>query len=109
MTIEETIAAAVAAQLKPVLEELRALRAEMKPTTAAQPGDHQLPVDSACGVAEVAAFLGWSESMVRKVEQDGRLPSLPRIGRRLNFDPAVVRSFRAGTLKLAPRLAQKAR
>jgi hypothetical protein len=36
--------------------------------------------------------------MVRKLEREGRLPALPRIGRRLNFDPKIVKAFRDGTL-----------
>jgi hypothetical protein len=49
-------------------------------------------------VRDVAYFLNVSPSLVRKLEVLGRLPALPRIGRRLTFDPKIVRAFRAGTL-----------
>jgi hypothetical protein len=58
--------------------------------------------DRAWGVEDVAYFLNVSESLVRKLEREHKLPALPRIGRRLNFDPRVVKSFRAGTLNADP-------
>lgn len=36
--------------------------------------------------------------MVRKLEREGKLPSLPRYCSRVTFDPKVVRAFRDGTL-----------
>ena len=57
--------------------------------------------DRAWGVDDVAYFLNVSESLVRKLEQLGKLPALPRIGRRLNFDPKTVRAFRDGMLTIA--------
>jgi predicted DNA-binding transcriptional regulator AlpA len=52
--------------------------------------------DRSWSFAEVAYFLNVSESTVRNLERDGTLPALPRIGRRVNFDPKVVRAFRDG-------------
>jgi len=52
--------------------------------------------DRSWSFAEVAYFLNVSESTVRNLERDGALPALPRIGRRVNFDPQVVRAFREG-------------
>ena len=56
--------------------------------------------DRAWGVEDVAYFLNVSDSLVRKLERERKLPALPRIGRRLNFDPQVVKAFRAGTLNV---------
>ena len=39
--------------------------------------------DRSWGVQEVAYFLNVSESTVRKLERDGELPALPRIGTRI--------------------------
>jgi hypothetical protein len=61
------------------------------------------PNDCAWAVEHVALFLGVSESMVRKLERENRLPSLPPIGRRLTFDPLAVRAFRASP-SAAPQL-----
>ncbi len=58
--------------------------------------------EPAWGVPEVARYLNVSRSLVRKLEKGRKLPALPRIGRRLNFDPAVVRQYRAGTLNVVP-------
>jgi hypothetical protein len=52
--------------------------------------------DRSWSFAEVAYFLNVSESTVRNLERIGALPALPRIGRRVNFDPKVVRAFRDG-------------
>jgi hypothetical protein len=54
--------------------------------------------DRAWGVDDVAYFMNISPALVRKLEVLGKLPGLPRIGRRLNFDPKIVRAFRDGTL-----------
>jgi hypothetical protein len=51
--------------------------------------------DRAWSIEDVAYFLGVSESLVRKLERENRLQALPRISRRLTFDPLVVRAFRA--------------
>lgn len=59
----------------------------------------ELPTDRAWDAYEVAYFLGVSVAMVRKLEWAGRLPSFPRIGRRVTFDPKVVQAFREGRLK----------
>lgn len=56
--------------------------------------------DRAWGIEDVAYFLNVSESLVRKLERERKLPALPRIGRRVNFDPQVVKAFRAGTLNV---------
>ncbi len=59
--------------------------------------------DRAWSIEDAAFFLGVSESLVRKLERDGRLPALPRISTRLLFDPMLVRSFRAaGTTMVVP-------
>lgn len=55
-----------------------------------------LTYDRSWSFAEVAYFLNVSESTVRNLERDGALPALPRIGRRVNFNPQVVRAFRDG-------------
>jgi hypothetical protein len=55
--------------------------------------------DRAVGVAEAAAFLGYSKSQVRKLERLGVLPSLPRHCNRVTFDPRVLRAFRDGSLQ----------
>ena len=52
--------------------------------------------DRSWDVQDVAYFLNVSDSMVRNLERDGELPSLPRIGTRITFDPKVVRAFRDG-------------
>ena len=52
--------------------------------------------DRAWSVGDVAYFLGYSESEVRKLERYRRLPSLPRHCNRITFDPRVVRAFRDG-------------
>lgn len=52
--------------------------------------------DRSWNIPEVAYFLAVSESMVRNLESAGQLPALPRIGRRVTFDPQVVRAFRDG-------------
>jgi hypothetical protein len=67
-------------------------------TPAAQRGPSATtlpPDDCAWSLEHVALFLGVSPSMVRKLEREHRLPALPRIGRRVTFDPHVVRAFRA--------------
>jgi Helix-turn-helix domain len=63
-----------------------------------RPHPPQLPLtdDRAWSFAEVAYFLNVSESTVRNLERAGTLPALPRIGRRVIFDPKVVRAFREG-------------
>lgn len=63
----------------------------------------ELRDDRSWGVEDVAYFLCVSETMVRSLERTGKLPAFPRIGRRLTFDPQVVRAFRAGTLKTSRR------
>jgi hypothetical protein len=62
----------------------------------AHPPSSPLADDRSWSFAEVAYFLNVSESTVRNLERDGVLPALPRIGRRVNFDPKVVRAFRHG-------------
>ena len=52
--------------------------------------------DRAWSVGDVAYFLGYSESEVRKLERYRQLPSLPRHCNRITFDPRVVRAFRGG-------------
>ena len=65
--------------------------------------------DRAWGVEDVAYFLNISESLVRKLERERKLPALPRIGRRLNFDPQIVKAFRAGTLNVVSMATHAAR
>lgn len=84
-------------------------RMMIEETVSSPPLQRALTDDRAWGADEVAYFLNVSESLVRKLERDGRLPALPRIGRRLNFDPTVVRCFRDGTLNTSPRLALSSR
>jgi hypothetical protein len=64
--------------------------------TARRPVSRELPENRAWSVEEVAYFLCVSDSLVRKLEQGGRLQALPRISRRLTFDPQQVKAFRAG-------------
>jgi hypothetical protein len=74
-------------------------------SAAAKQSDGRPPLtdDRAWGVEDVAYFLNVSRSMVRKLERERKLPALPRIGRRLNFDPKVVRAFRdSGTANVIP-------
>lgn len=52
--------------------------------------------DRSWSVQDVAYFLNVSESTVRNLERDRKLPALPRIGTRVTFDPKVVRAFRDG-------------
>jgi hypothetical protein len=52
--------------------------------------------DRSWDVQDVAYFLNVSDSMVRNLERERELPSLPRIGTRITFDPKVVRAFRDG-------------
>lgn len=52
--------------------------------------------DRSWSVQDVAYFLNVSESTVRNLERDRKLPALPRIGTRITFDPKVVRAFRDG-------------
>lgn len=59
----------------------------------------ELRDDRAWGVEDVAYFLNVSAATVRNLEWAGRLPAFPRIGKRVNFDPKVVRAFREGKLK----------
>jgi len=69
-----------------------------EPHPSDHPGRPRLPLtdDRSWSFAEVAYFLNVSESTVRNLERDGSLPALPRIGRRVIFDPRVVRAFREG-------------
>jgi predicted DNA-binding transcriptional regulator AlpA len=62
-------------------------------------GRPQLPLtdDRSWSIADVAYFLNLSKSTVRNLERSGQLPSLPRIGRRVTFDPVAVRAFRDGS------------
>lgn len=53
-----------------------------------------LPDDRPWRAEEVAYYLGISPRYVRKLEQRGQLPALPRIGARVNWDPAIVKQFR---------------
>ncbi len=52
--------------------------------------------DRSWDIQDVAYFLNVSESTVRNLERGGQLPALPRIGKRVTFDPKVVRAFRDG-------------
>ncbi len=77
-------------------------QAAAAPAEPSVDGRSSLPDDRAWSVAEVAYYLNYSKSLVRKLELEGRLPALPRISRRLTFDPLVVKAFRAGTLRALP-------
>jgi hypothetical protein len=68
-------------------------------------GDHHggnngphLPLthDRSWAITDVAYFLNVSESTIRNLERAGQLPALPRIGKRVTFDPKVVQAFRDG-------------
>jgi hypothetical protein len=52
--------------------------------------------DRSWDIQDVAYFLNVSESTIRNLERSGQLPALPRIGKRVTFDPKVVRAFRDG-------------
>jgi predicted DNA-binding transcriptional regulator AlpA len=52
--------------------------------------------DHAWNMEEVAYFLGVSVSTIRNLERDGELPALPRIRKRVTFDPKTIRAFRDG-------------
>lgn len=82
MTIEETIAAAVEAKLRPVMDELRAIRSEMRPTAE----DGYLSIEKAAALAEVHAdtLRGWIK--------DGRLPE-HRAGRELRVRRSELHRF----------------
>lgn len=73
---------------------------EQTPQTSGSGG---LPEDRPWSAREAAYYLNVSEALVRKLEQLGRLPALPRIGRRINFDPKVVKQFRENPKKFKPR------
>ena len=62
------------------------------------PRPPRLPLtdDRAWDVFDVAYHLGVSDSQVRKLEREGELPALPRIGNRLTFAPKEVRAYREG-------------
>lgn len=63
-----------------------------KPTKPRRP----LTDDRSWDFQDVAYFLSVSESTIRNLERAGQLPALPRIGKRVTFDPAIVRAFRDG-------------
>ncbi|MBI5071125.1 MAG: helix-turn-helix domain-containing protein [Deltaproteobacteria bacterium] len=69
---------------------------EARESRRTHPPPLPLTDDRAWSFAEVAYFLNVSESTVRNLERDGSLPALPRIGRRVIFDPRVIRAFREG-------------
>lgn len=73
MTIEETIAAAVEAKVRPLLEEMRALLASVTPAAAA---DGYLSVEKAAELAEVHG------DTIRNWVKAGKLPE-HRAGREL--------------------------
>ncbi len=78
------------------LSSERRLHVAPVPQPSAKPRP-PLTDDRSWSVQGVAYFLNVSESMVRNLERDGELlPSLPRIGTRIIFDPKVVRAFRDG-------------
>jgi hypothetical protein len=52
--------------------------------------------DRSWDIQDVAYFLNVSDSTIRNLERSGQLPALPRIGKRVTFDPKVVRAFRDG-------------
>lgn len=83
MTIEETIAAAVRAQLQPVLDELRALRAELRPAAA---------VAELLTVDEVAARCKVTPETVRGWIHSKRLAA-KRAGSRYLVAPAELERF----------------
>jgi hypothetical protein len=78
--------------------EQEGIVSEREPTKRRQTPKDRLPLtdDRSWDVQDVAYFLNISDSMVRNLERDGELPSLPRIGTRIIFDPKVVRAFRDG-------------
>lgn len=88
MTVDETIAAAVQAQVSPVLVELRRMTAEIEALRRALPA--QLVT-----MAEAAKRLGVSLATVRRRVKDGTLP-VQRIGRAPRIDLAALGSTAAG-------------
>lgn len=63
----------------------------------AGPDQRRPDPDAPCWrIAEVAAVLLVSDSTVRNFERAGSLPALPRMGRLVRFDPAVVMRFLRG-------------
>jgi hypothetical protein len=58
--------------------------------------------DGAWSIKQTALYLGISAAMVRKLEDQGVLLPLPRIGRRVIYDPRDVRAFRAGKANVVP-------
>lgn len=78
MTIEETIAASLAAHVTPVLAELREVRAELEALRRALP-------PQLVSMADAAKHLGLSLATVRRRVRDGTLPSR-RIGRNVRVD-----------------------
>lgn len=84
MSIEESIAAAVAAQLAPLRAELRQMTAEVQALRRALPP--QLLTQ-----AQAAEHLGLSLSTVRRRVKDGTLPS-KRVGRSVRVDVSAMHS-----------------
>lgn len=78
MSIDETIAAAVEAQVSPVLAELRRLTAEVEALRRALPA-------RLVKMREAAEQLGVSLATVRRRVKDGSLPS-KKLGRSVRVD-----------------------
>lgn len=84
------------------IETLNEQAAARNSREGGKPPRPPLSDDRAWGVEDVAYFLNYSESFVRKLERERKLPALPRVSRRLTFDPKTVRAFRAGALGRGP-------
>lgn len=82
MTVDETIAAAVQAQVSPVLSELRRLTAEVEALRRALP-------TRMLSISEAAEHLGISVATVRRRVRDGSLPS-KKLGRSVRIDATAL-------------------
>lgn len=104
MSIEETLAAAVSAQLEPMRAELRRMTAELAAMRRALPP--QLVT-----MTQAAKALGLSLSTVRRRVRDGSLPS-KRVGRSVRVDLAAVSGpaeseVNAGVVELRATMASR--
>ena len=72
-----------------------------RPAVTARP-----PADRSWSIEETAYVLGGiGSTTVRELVEAGKLPELPRFGRRVTFDPKVVEAFRTGGAEAAKAVA----
>lgn len=96
MTIEEAIAAAVEAKLRPVIEELRALRADLSPVGLVA-GAHRNTVETEwLAPADVARELSVKTETVRAWIKKGKLKAT-RVERALRIHRDELRRFVEGS------------